>query len=351
MENTGNSQATLVNCRFRGNTASSGGAFKNGSGSASFTDCTFTANAASVFGGALFSAQGGQATLKRCLLESNLAQFGGGVYVNAASLTLTGCRAVGNSVNVWGGFMYNTSADVALVNLLLKDNAAERGGALYNYRSSPTLTNCTLSRNAASEDGGGVFNQLEANPVLTNCILWGNTDAGGADESAQLFHLFTSQSVVNFSCVQGWTGSLGGTGNTGLNPVFADPDGADGIPGTGDEDLRLSFGSRCIDAASNAALPPGMLLDLAGDTRFVDEPLTMDTGTGTPPVIDMGAYEFQRLGDVNGDGAINVLDLIGLLLAFGDCPAPPADCPADLDGDGEVDFVDLFVLMASLGSG
>jgi hypothetical protein len=33
------------------------------------------------------------------------------------------------------------------------------------------------------------------------------------------------------------------------------------------------------------------MTDLAGGSRFLDAPRTVDTGVGTPPLIDMGAYE------------------------------------------------------------
>lgn len=53
--------------------------------------------------------------------------------------------------------------------------------------------------------------------------------------------------------------------------------------------------------------------------------------------------------DINKDGAINVLDLIELLLAFGPCPPPPARCPADTNKDGAVDRLDLIEMLPHFG--
>ena len=53
--------------------------------------------------------------------------------------------------------------------------------------------------------------------------------------------------------------------------------------------------------------------------------------------------------DVNKDGAVNVLDLIELLLAFGPCDSPPQRCPADTNKDGVVDVDDLFEVLANFG--
>ncbi len=49
--------------------------------------------------------------------------------------------------------------------------------------------------------------------------------------------------------------------------------------------------------------------------------------------------------DINGDGVVDVLDLLLLLGAWGDCP----DCPEDINGDGVVDVLDLLLLLAAWG--
>ncbi|MDY7110619.1 MAG: DUF4038 domain-containing protein [Planctomycetota bacterium] len=54
-------------------------------------------------------------------------------------------------------------------------------------------------------------------------------------------------------------------------------------------------------------------------------------------------------GDINGDGVVNVVDLLTLLGAWGPCPDPPADCAADLDGDGAVGSEDLLILLGNWG--
>jgi hypothetical protein len=50
-------------------------------------------------------------------------------------------------------------------------------------------------------------------------------------------------------------------------------------------------------------------------------------------------------GDVNGDGSVNVDDLIAVILAWGPCPAPPAACQADVNGSGSVDADDLVLVI------
>ena len=69
-------------------------------------------------------------------------------------------------------------------------------------------------------------------------------------------------------------------------------------------------------------MPGGVTTDLDGNPRFVDDPDTVDTGYGEPPLVDMGAYEFQGSAcpwDLNGNGFVWIFDLVLLLLSWGPC--------------------------------
>jgi len=59
---------------------------------------------------------------------------------------------------------------------------------------------------------------------------------GVASQAAQT----VGGAAVNYNCVQFWDGSLGGVGNIGDDPLPVDPDGADGMLGTDDDDLHLA---------------------------------------------------------------------------------------------------------------
>ncbi|MCP4711037.1 MAG: hypothetical protein GY869_20645, partial [Planctomycetes bacterium] len=71
-------------------------------------------------------------------------------------------------------------------------------------------------------------------------------------------------------------------------------------------DFHLQPGSPCIDAGDNNAIPADITTDLDGQPRFVDDS-TIDTGSGIPPLVDMGVFEYHPLfvdasaaGDNNG---------------------------------------------------
>ena len=56
----------------------------------------------------------------------------------------------------------------------------------------------------------------------------------------------------------------------------------------------------------------------------------------------------RRPGDVNGDCAVNVLDVLALLAAWGSCANCDA-CPADFDGDCAVGVTDFLIVLANWG--
>jgi hypothetical protein len=118
--------------------------------------------------------------------------------------------------------------------------------------------------------GGGVYGavtQDEVNFSVSHSILWGNDVAGVIDFSAQMDAWIDPQSVgqgdgpyLTYSCVTGVHGSPFGIasnlGNFDADPLFEDQSGADGAPGTEDDDFHLSAGSPCIDAGLPGCLDP-----------------------------------------------------------------------------------------------
>ena len=357
------SSPTISNCTFSSNAGADGGGIANlGGSSPLITNCTFSGNS-TILGGGMFN-QGSSPTVTDCTFSGNTAEGGGGMAnLGSSNPTITNCSFHGNSANGLGGGMFNQASSPTLVNCTFSGNTtANQGGGMRNYNSSPTLANCTFIGNAASL-GGGMFNAQNSSPTVTNCILWGNTGAsfGGLAPS------------VTYSNIEG---GFAGTGNINADPLLVDADGRDNIPGNEDDNLRLSSGSPCIDAADNTGLPKGITTDLDGNPRFVDDPDTTDTGNGDPPVVDMGAYEFQGTtspADLTGplgvpDGCVDAFDLGTLLGAWcssaGD-PDPPGDVDppcegctspnfalADISGaadvaDGCVDAFDLAKLLAA----
>jgi hypothetical protein len=173
----------------------------------------------------------------------------------------------------------------------------------------------------ASQIGGGMLN-IESSPNVLNSIIFYNIDITGFNEASQIWHL-SGVLTLNYSCILGLTGGLGGIGNLSVDPLFVDIGGGD---------FRLTHSSGCIDAGDNTAVPGSVTTDLDGKPRFFDDPETADTGVGTPPIVDIGAYEFNKvcgdadhpnpMGDVNIDCGVDLADFAICALAW-------------LSGDGE----------------
>jgi hypothetical protein len=81
----------------------------------------------------------------------------------------------------------------------------------------------------------------------------------------------------------------------------------------------------------------------------------LSSDQGGPTIVESGVDDVEVAirscpavpGDVNGDGAVTVADLITVITSWGPCPG----CPADLSGDGQVDVSDLIAVLLAWGGG
>lgn len=73
-------------------------------------------------------------------------------------------------------------------------------------------------------------------------------------------------------------------------------------------------------------------------------------GSGISPQGLQRGYLLTPIGpgDVNGDGVVNVADLLALINSWGQCPAQ-GDCFADFNNDGIVNVADLLLLIENWG--
>jgi len=294
-----NGSPTVTNCAFSGNSSElDGGGIYNSNSSPTLTNCTFSGNSTSDEGGGIYN-DSSSPRLTNCTFSNNNAVSGGGIRnISSSSPTLTNCTFSNNNA-VWGGGIDNRfSSSPILTNCTFSGNTVTSdGGGIYNDSSSPTLTNCTLSGNSAVDAGGGMYNYNSSSPKVTNTIFWGNSATSTGDE----IYNSSSTPVVTYSIVEG---GYSGEGNLNLNSLFVD-----GLNG----DLRVYAGSPAIDAGNNDAdtdantvgIQPLPATDLAGNDRFLDDPFTVDIGSGTPPIVDIGAYELDpfdfTIGFISGD--------------------------------------------------
>jgi hypothetical protein len=149
--------------------------------------------------------------------------FGGGMYNDASSPTLTNVIFSGSTA-IYGGGMYNTnSSNPTLTNVTFNNNPG--GGMRNDINSSPTLTNVTFNNNP----GGGMRNDNNSNPTLTNVAFKGNTsvgDEGGGmrnDNNSSPTLTNVTFSGNSSSAVFTLQGSLGGEGGGMYNRNNSNP--------------------------------------------------------------------------------------------------------------------------------
>lgn len=209
----------------------------------------------------------------------NITNNGGsGILFVYGRAEITDCIITGNN---YGG-IYCVSSSPRITNCLIASNHNQwHGGGINSHeRGDPTIRNCTITGNSSVGSGGGIFFE-GGQPTLRNCIVWSNRDSSGINESSQIYYGGCIISIKH-SCIQHWSGILGGTGNTGADPCFVDPAHSD----PNQRDYHLVADSPCIDAGVDTWPSPLPAKDLDGNFRQID-----GDNDGVV-VVDMGAYEY-----------------------------------------------------------
>jgi len=272
----------ITSCVIEGNVATAGGGIIAPSYFVTwpyteYDDCVIRNNRATESGGGVWMYTDRKVVFRNCEFTGNEAlEDGGAIYIHVdctcvSRLWLYQCSLRGNSAGLSGGaLLQNGNTHVELYNCAATDNSAgTNGGAicceLFGAMGdgSCNIYNCTIARNAADKLGGGIdctADDLEGQFRITNSIIWANQDESGPGTETAQIHVSspdpdmerssaeTEPGVLNYCCIQGLTGGLGGEGNIGADPLFVDA--ANG-------DNHLLGGSPCINA---------------GDPDYVAEP-------------------------------------------------------------------------------
>ena len=340
----------------RFNAGEGGGMLIQGS-SPTIRGCVFTQCWGSIYGGAVAVKASGNPLIVNCEMRQCLAGAGGGILVDNARAEVVGCLIEGNRVDLFGGggvYVINNS-NVTIDATILRANAAFNfagyGGGLHMNNSTVTIISSLIEANTATDFGGGVSTAGTAFLNILNTTIVGNSavaggGAGWAGTNA-LIRMGNSILASNFPPdLAGTTADvqytlselfITGLGNITGDPLFVNPGGGD---------YSLSHGSPAIDAGNNHILPSGTLVDLAGQPRLQDDPLTPDTGLGTPPIVDMGALEVQGVtcyADCDTSTGVGILDIFDFLCfgnRFGANDPYACDCDTQT-GQGVCDVFDF----------
>ena len=315
---------TVSGCTFSGNEADYGGGMHNFDSSPKVTDCTFSYNKAHA-GGGMYSGLGSPMVV-RCTFTGNEAAAGGGMQ-NGGSLptTVSDCTFSDNVASYYGGAMSNAGArPMTVIDCTFSGNSAVLGGGMYNYNHcNPTVVSCTFFGNEASK-GGGIFDSFTVS-AIGNTILAGNSPDDCALPVTSLG--YNLESGTSCGCTQP-------TDQQSADPLLG-PLADNGGPTL---THALLPGSPALDE-----IPPPYNGALPTDQRGFARPYPAGG------FADIGAVEMQMTysrGDVNGDGVIDLLDVVACQqIASGIVRGTAEQCfAADVDRDGDVDADDVTIL-------
>lgn len=285
----------ISNCLFEGNDADDGGAIGGSAIQLHVSNTRFKDNHARFDGGAIYLS-GTEFAFQDCLFQSNRGRSGGAMAVYGL-IRVRHSAFVRNDAREYGGAIYTfqlASLDIGTA-VFSANSAGLAGGAITTWVANrSSLVNSTVVGNASAHEAGGIYVLVGQPFTIANSIIRGNTAQTQAGLFAQVYPFF-GDVRADYSNIQDHRGELPGAGNFDADPMFADPLGPDGLPGTGDEDFRLLPGSPCIDAGDNSLVPDDLTTDFAGNPRFIDDPLAPDAGIGAAPIVDLGAFERRAM--------------------------------------------------------
>ena len=216
---------------------------------------------------------------------------GGGIFRDAAPLTVTDCIISGNT----GGGIYTEGGagnSLTVIGSTISGNKAGAGGGIFVSNGGLTVINSTISGNT----GGGIVNSLGIVSV-TNSTISGNTGAGiDGGVGASLKSAIVANTIGGVNCLNAVTSlgynlsddgtcGFGATGDLNNTPAGLDPNGLQNNGGP-TPTIALLLSSPAVNA-----IPISACTDQSVPTPL---PVTTDQrGVLRPqgPGCDVGAFE------------------------------------------------------------
>jgi hypothetical protein len=267
-----------------------------------------------------------------------------GINVNNGSLTLTNSTVANNR----GTGINNVMSSATIANSTISNNSGSGNagtGGINNTRAGLTLTNSTVAGNQGINFGttvaGGILSAIGSSLNLRNTIVAGNSVTGFGSSAPDLFGIANSANnnligdgTGSSGVVNGVNGNIVGTGSNPVDPQLGP------LRNNGGSVLTRALlpGSPAVNSGNNAFSPGPS--DERGYPRIVGG------------IIDMGAYELQRLDPAHAlfalggvPGKVQVRKVSDGSLLFEFSPYGPsyqggvAVAVADIDGDGFPDVI------------
>jgi len=315
---------TIINCSFSNNTGSGIGGGTTTS-TININSCHFENNEG-LYGGGL-RLQGDVVSITNCTFSKNSAfGSGGGAACSGTNIEISECVFEGNIISGYGfggGVSLQTSGkntSAIIDNCLFNNNVSNLGdgGALgVTGVQNIDISNCSFNSNVSDYEGGGVWFWVTLNAHISNCNFEYNSSYYGGG----LFAYHSEFTLDNCIFRENTAFSTGGAVYTwnhiGDVPTISNTiicGNSDEQVGGDVDEINYEWGN-CIAESCN---------DSNGD-EIPDE--------------------CKCLADINGDGYVNISDLLIVIDQWG-----LPNSPADLNQDGIVDVSDLLIVVGNWGA-
>ena len=248
------------------------------------------------------------------LTNGSTSDSGGGLACYSSSPTITNC-VLSNNFAGWGGGANTSNSDILLTDcVFLNNTAVHDGGGMYIGPGSSVLTNCSFIGNSAQQNYGGGVRTSDCTPSFIECTFEGNSGGwggaimnGGAAVATVTGCTFSGNNGSSAGGIFNQT-NAGGASSIISNSIFC-------------ENTPIHIYGDWTDAGGNCFAD---ICDDGNDDGYPDD--------------------CQCIGDIEGDGSVDVGDLLLIIDYWGS--TNPA---GDLNGDGSVNVTDLLIVVGNWG--
>ena len=255
---------------------------------------TITGGNAGEGGGIRF--EGSSPQIINCIIVNNTASAGGGIfsdyYYSDSNPSFVDCLIKDNIATGSGGGVQldGSSSTASFFNCEIIGNVAGgNGGGFFCANSEATISSCVFQNNIAKNKGGGIYTTTNDAPTIGACIFSANTAlSGGAVYCNDVAYIGSTK-----ICKNSEPQIIGNWSDSGQNEISEFCDG--GACCTNNQAL-------CVMTTEGECLKFGGTFTAYG-TNCTENPCPTSC-----------------LGDVTGDGQVDVSDLLVVIGVWGACP-------------------------------
>ncbi len=133
--------------------------------------------------------------------------YGGGIYLNFSSPTISNNNITGNSADYYGGGISCEISSPTIINNTITNNSTNNdGGGIYCEESSPTISNNTISNNSTTYGGGGIYCYYSSPTISNNNITDNSADYYGGG----IYCWEANPTISNNTIIGNWANYYGG---------------------------------------------------------------------------------------------------------------------------------------------